>query len=145
MDREAWAREVERLIGEESAGNKSAFARRIGVGSVKTVDRWLAQSVNVSEESVRAVCRALNLPVAPMLVKVGFITEQDLPQQYQPIDPLGEDAAAIKLIEDSDAPPSLKRELIEHLLAQRAEHERQRLAEAQRMLELGMRGRKRAG
>ena len=80
-----------------------------------------------------------------MLVKVGFITEQDLPQQYQPIDPLGEDAAAIKLIEDSDAPPSLKRELIEHLLAQRAEHERQRLAEAQRMLELGMRGRKRAG
>ena len=142
VDREAWAEVVARLIDEEAAGNKSAFARLIGVASVKTVDRWLARSVNVSEESVRQVARAVRMPVADLLILVGLLHPEDLTARP---DSTGEDDAAIRLIEQSDAPPSLKRELIEHLLAQRAEHERQRLAEAERMLALAMRGRKRAG
>jgi transcriptional regulator with XRE-family HTH domain len=142
VDREAWATVVARLINEEAAGNKSAFARLIGVASVKTVDRWLARSVNVSEESVRQVARALRLPVTDLLVLVGLLHPDDL--TARPAAAVGEDEAAIRLIQQSDAPPALKRELIDHLLEQRAQHEQQRLAEAERMLELALRGRKRA-
>lgn len=144
VDREAWAREVATLIAEEAGGNKSAFARRVGVSSVKTIDRWLASSVNVSEESVRAVCRALNLPVAPMLVKIGYIRPNELPTAG-PAHLLEADERAIAAIEAADLPPSLKRELVEHLRQQQAEHERQRLAEIERMIELARRPRGRAG
>jgi transcriptional regulator with XRE-family HTH domain len=136
VDREAWAAEVTRLIEQEARGNKSAFARMIGIQSIKTVDRWLAQSVNVSEESVRQVARALNLPVTPLLVKVGFLRPSEMPDAAAQ---LREDDEAITLVEASDAPPSLKRELLEHLRQQRAEHEQQRLAEIRRMLELAER------
>jgi hypothetical protein len=131
VDREAWAHEVARLIQEEAKGNKSAFARMVGVASVKTIDRWLARSVDVSEESVRMVARQLNLPIADLLVKVGLLLPEDLQGSGTAID---SDAEAIRVIEEADIPPSLKRQLIKHLREQREEHERQRLAEVQRTL-----------
>lgn len=138
VDRDAWAREVAALIAQEAGGNKSLFGRITGVNP-KTIDRWLTQSTNVSADSVRSVCRALRLPVTPMLVKVGYLEAE--PSQQASAARLAEDAAAIRTIEAADVPPSLKRELLEHLYAQRAEHEKQRLAEIERMLALARRGR----
>lgn len=144
IDKDAWATLLGELIQQETGGNKAQFAANIRVDR-RTVTRWLGGQVSVSEESVRLVARELGLPVGDLLVRLGYYTAEDLPAEPIAERLVVEDDEAIKLIRDSDAPPSLKRELIEHLLAQRAEHERQRLAEAQRMLELGMRGRKRAG
>lgn len=132
------------LIEQETGGNKARFAAILGVDR-RTITRWLDRSSAVSEESVRGVARHLGLPVGDLLVRLGYYTAEDLPAEPIAERLLVEDDAAIKLIRESEAPPSLKRELIEHLLAQRAEHERQRLAEAQRMLELATRGRRRAG
>lgn len=137
VDRDAWAHEVALLIDQEAKGNKSAFARRVGIPSVRNIDRWLARTVNVSEESVRQVARALNLPVVELLIKVGYYRPGELPDSPAP-QRSGDDEAR-RVIEESNAPPSLKRELLEHLARQRAEHERQRLAEIERMLEVARR------
>lgn len=134
VNREAWAHEIARLIQDEARGNKSEFARLVGVRSVKTVDRWLARTVNVSEESVRQVARALNLPVADLLIKVGLLDPADLtPAAAASPDA---DAEAIRIIEAAEISPNLKRQLINHLQRQRAEHELQRLAEVQRTIDL---------
>src|SRR5882672_5461271 len=69
VDRDAWARELEVLIQQESRGNKAAFARRIGLANVRSLDRWLNKTVNVSEEMVRQIAQALNIPVMDLLVK----------------------------------------------------------------------------
>lgn len=143
VDREEWSDEVGRLVEQEAAGNKSAFARLVGV-SVKTVDRWLAGEVNVSQESVQAVCDALNLPAGPMLVKLGLIREQDIPSSG-PAQLVAEDQAAIEMIQGADITPALKRELLAHLRDQQGQHERQRLAEIERMIQLARRTRGRAG
>src|SRR5687768_6627020 len=57
VDRDAWADLVGKLVTGRTRGNKSAFARTVGV-TARTLDRWLAGEVNVSEASVRAVARA---------------------------------------------------------------------------------------
>ncbi len=68
-----------------------------------------------------------------LLIKVGYYRAEELPETpTQHL--LAGDEEAIRVIEDSDAAPSLKRELLDHLTRQRAEHERQRLAEIERML-----------
>lgn len=138
VDREAWAHEVARLIEVEANGNKSAFCRLTGISSVRNIDRWLARSVNVSEESVRQVARALNIPVVDLLVKVGYYRTEELPDapSRQVIEG---DETAIRFIEESGAPPALKREFLEHLERQKAEHERQRLEEIKRMIDLARR------
>jgi hypothetical protein len=142
VNREAWAHEIARLIQEEDGGNKSAFARRVGIG-IRSVDRWLARTVNVSEESVRDVCRALNLPPLPMLVRVGYYQEGEA---WAPstAELLAEDEAALRLIDEADeteVPPSLKRQLRAHVVEERARHEAQRLAEIQRLIDLARRAR----
>lgn len=144
VDRDAWANLLQQLIDQESGGNKAAFARRVGIPSVRSLDRWLARSVNVSEESVRQIARELSLPVVDMLVLAGFYRPDEMSiadQREREHMSSGEDADAVRTIEESDAPPSLKRELLEHLRTQRVEHERQRLAEIQRMIELARRHR----
>lgn len=138
VDREAWAHTLARLIQEEAGGNKSAFSRRVGIG-VRSIDRWLARQVNVSEESVRDVCRALNLPPMPMLVQLGYYQEGETGPG--PAELLAEDEAALRLIDESEVPPSLKRQLREHVLEERARHEQQRLAEVQRMIDVARRAR----
>lgn len=143
IDRAAWARVVTQLVQQESAGNKTRFAAAIGVDR-KTVTRWVQGDHAVSEESVRAVARALGLPARDLLIQVGYYKATDLPAVVAEAR-IAEEDAAIKLIRESNAPPSLKAELIAHLERLREEHERQRLAEAERSLKLGMRGRRNVG
>lgn len=160
IDREAWASEVAWLIREEAGGNKSAFARMVGLKSAKTVDRWLAGTVEVSQANVLAVCRALKIPPLGMLIKVGLMDPSEITQAMRdeafrlpmPSDggsvttvyrslrhPAVEDAQAIATINAADIPPHLKRELLEHLRAQQVEHERQRLTEIERMISIAQR------
>ena len=143
VDREAWARELAALIDQEAGGNKSAFARAVG-SNVRNIDRWLARTVNVSEESVRQLCRALGLPVGPMLVRLGYLRQEEVVAS-EAAAAVAEDEAAMALIQKADVPPSLRRQLLAHLEAQRAEHERQRLAEVERLIDMANRGTKRAG
>lgn len=131
LDREAWAAEIRSLLSAEAGGNLTAFARQVGVER-KTVTRWLGLAVDVSEESVRQVARALGLPVGPLLVKVGLLDQADLSVQSSPS--TREDVDAIKAIEASSAQPALKRKLFAHLKDARAQHEQQRFTEIQRML-----------
>ena len=145
VDREAWASAVAVLIEQEAGGNKSAFARLLGgTISAKTIERWLNQTVNVSEESVRQVCRTFNIPLADMLVRIGYIRLDEIPVA-EPSPLRAADERAIAAIEASDLPPSLKRELLDHLRQQQAFHEKQRLEEIERLLALALRGQKRAG
>lgn len=79
IDRSAWARVVQRLIvrfdpGPGGKGNKSAFARRIGM-TTKTIERWISQSHEVKIETVRSVIDALHLnpqESAELLAEIGF-------------------------------------------------------------------------
>lgn len=81
IDREAWAREIDALIvrfdpGPDGSGNKSAFARRIGLVR-QTVIRWLRQETDISPESVRQVLDSLHLSrdeQAGLLTRVGYLT-----------------------------------------------------------------------
>lgn len=147
VDRAAWAREVNSLILLEAGGNKARFARLVGgTISTRTVDRWLDESVNVSADSVRAVCISFGLPVAPMLQKVGYLAagETTAPGADR-VDELAADLAAIQTIQEAkDIPPSLRRQLLAHLREQANEHAKQRLAEVERMIDLARRTQGRA-
>lgn len=141
VDREAWAKEVQSLLGAETGGNLTAFARLVGTNR-RTVNRWLGQDVDVREESVRQVARALNLPVGDLLVKVGWLDPGDLTIQTATANPPREDAEAIQAVQASDVKPAVRRKLLAHLRAAREQHEKQRLADIQRMLGLLMGGRR---
>lgn len=141
IDKEAWAALLAELIQAESGGNKAQFAVAVGVDR-RTITRWLSGDVSVSEESVRAVARALGIPLADVLVKLGYYRQEDLPTEPIAERLIAEDDEAIRLIRESDVPMSLKRDLIAHLLEQRAQHQAQRLAEAERMLALARRTRR---
>lgn len=79
IDRKAWADEVAAFIrrfdpGSRDPGNKSAFARRVGV-TTKTIDRWLACQNDVSYESVSQIVQRLNIPdreQMELLHRVGY-------------------------------------------------------------------------
>lgn len=79
IDRGAWARAVQRLIlrfdpGPRGDGNKSAFARRIGM-TTRTIERWIGQVHEVKIETVRSVIDALHLSPqesAELLAEIGF-------------------------------------------------------------------------
>lgn len=143
VDREAWAAEVRTLIATEADGNLTRFARLVGVDR-KTVGRWLTMTHDVSEESVRQVARKLDLPVGVLLVRVGVLEPGDLPAEAPAPSrtELREDAEAVKVIETSSAQPHIKRKLFAHLRDARKQHERQRLADIQRMLGLLAGGRR---
>lgn len=136
VDRDAWATVIADLIREETRGNKAAFARKIGVKTVKTVDRWLAKEVNVSAESVRSVARALGLSDLELLRKVGYVeadeaTMQRIEQQ------LADDRAALQYVRDqTDLPPSVRRDIEESLLATISEQEQTLMDLARRMVDL---------
>lgn len=141
IDREAWARLLAELIQQETGGNQTHFSIAVGVDR-KTVSRWLKAEVDVSEDKVRAVARALGVPVAELLVKVGYYQAGEMPDE--PVRPAApEEDPAVQVILASDAPPSLKRELVAYLREQRAEQERQRIEEARRLLSVAQRARRR--
>lgn len=133
IDRDAWADEIKSLIATEAGGNKTRFGKMIDL-SVKSIDRWLDREVDVREENVRRVCRALQIPVQDMLLKVGYYQPADFEQAA--VDQTTEDDRAATLIRDSDLSPAAKRQLLAHLAEQREAHEQQRLADAERMIEL---------
>lgn len=75
IDRDAWSREIDTLIDRFDHGNKSAFARRIGL-TRQTVMRWLAQETDTSLESVRQVLDQLRLSQeeqGELLTRVGYL------------------------------------------------------------------------
>jgi DNA-binding transcriptional regulator YdaS (Cro superfamily) len=78
IDRDAWAELMAALIESETRGKKAAFSRLIGVNT-RTLDRWLAREVDVSEESVRSVARATNRPAMDLLIKVGYYRQDEVP------------------------------------------------------------------
>lgn len=77
IDRDAWAKVVRGFVDAASRGNKSAFARRVGM-TTKTIDRWLASSVDVSEQSVRVVAEALDQNPMDLLVLLGYYRPDEM-------------------------------------------------------------------
>ena len=125
IDRDAWAGLVGKLVTGKSRGNKSAFARTVGV-TARTLDRWLAAEVDVSEASVRAVARAFDLDAMELLVGVGYYrAEEVMATERREPDP---DDEAMRLIIDSDFPPRIKMRMIQRLEELR---ERDRAREAE--------------
>ena len=145
IDREAWAAEIALLVQREANGNKSAFARIVGLKSVKTIDRWLARTVSVSAESVSQVARALNLPAVELLAKVGYVRQDEaLMRELQAN--IDRDRAAIAYVrEQEDLPAYLRRDIEEGLLKTIDEQEQALLQQAQRMVELARRQMGRSG
>jgi transcriptional regulator with XRE-family HTH domain len=138
IDREAWAAEVALLVQSEAGGNKAAFARLVGLKSVRTVDRWLARTVNVSAESVSQVARALNLSAVDLLGKVGYLqADESLRQLAADIE---RDRNAIAFVrEQQDIPAYLRREIEAGLVKTIEEQEQALMVQAQRMVEFARR------
>ncbi|MGI5178641.1 hypothetical protein ACQEVZ_20125 [Dactylosporangium sp. CA-152071] len=89
IDRDAWAELMTALIDSETRGKKAAFSRLIGVNT-RTLDRWLAREVDVSEESVRSVARGTNRSPMELLIKVGYYRQDEVElggPNTEPIDP----------------------------------------------------------
>lgn len=135
VDRTEWAAIVTDLLQRESNGNKSAFARLVGVKAGITVDRWQKGTVEVTDENVRAVARAVGMNPVDLLVRVGYYDADEVNQVPSP-QLTAADERAIQIIENSDASPALKRKLVKHVHDMRTEHERLRAAEVERMLDV---------
>lgn len=125
---------------QESEGNQTHFGAIVGVDR-KTVGRWLAATVDVSEEKVRAVARALGIPAASLLVQVGYYSRDEMPP-LEELPPLANPNAAIEMVRDSDLPPSEKRKLIAHITAQDEAHRRQQMEETGRLIDMARRRRR---
>jgi hypothetical protein len=98
----------------------------VGV-NYKTVGRWLNSSVDVSEESVRAVARALSIAPMDLLTRVGYYSAADLQLPQAPTRAEIVADPAIQAIESSEVPPRVKAKMRQRL------HE---LREAQRQREV---------
>ena len=95
------------LIAEEADGNKSAFARMAGT-TYRTVVRWLNQEVDVSEDKVRDVARALRISPRDLLVRVGYYHVGELDSATPPTPEEVAADPALQVIEASGAPPRTK-------------------------------------
>lgn len=78
VDRDEWAQIVRELLDQHTRGKKAPFARNLDV-SEKTIDRWLARSVRVSEESVYKVAGAFDLNPVDLMIRLGLITRDQVP------------------------------------------------------------------
>lgn len=137
VDREAWSRVVADLIRQETKGNKSEFMRRIGVKTVKTIDRWLGKEVKVSADSVRQVAQAVGLPEIDLLRQVGYIQDIDEDRERLLRQGIAENRRAIAWLRDQpDLPPSVRKQIEDSLLETIAEQEASLEAMAKRMVDL---------
>jgi hypothetical protein len=122
VDRAAWAGVVQRLLDEECAGNKSAFARRVVVDeraiNPRTVYAWLGGTMAVSEASVRAVAEGFGLNPLELLVEVGVYTPDQLPRTT----PEQFDAER-RLVLDSNLANDVKARILQELDRMEAEDE----------------------
>lgn len=130
-DRAAWAAEVARLIHEEAAGNKSEFARLVGI-TYKTVNRWLSSQVDVDVASIFQIAEKLHRNPVPMLVKVGHLSSEYAPQPAA--EPTDGDPV-IDAILESDLPNRKKYALIQRINAQRAQQAEREWADVQWLIE----------
>lgn len=123
VDRKAWAAVVQRLLDEQCAGNKSAFARRVIVDeraiNPRTVYAWLTEDMAVSEKSVRAVADGFELNPLDLLVEVGVYAPDQLPER-QADSPFDEER---RLVLESDLTPRQKKRILEELERMQAEDE----------------------
>lgn len=145
VNRAAWAEVTRELLDAEAEarnkkhGSKTRFASKVGV-SVRTVDTWLRQEVDVKESSVRAVAEAYELDLMELLIRVGFYAVEQMP--YQPTDEEIDDEQ--RRVLESDLPDDVKADLLQQLEEMRAADERllidQRERDKQRrMRELSLR------
>lgn len=141
IDRTAWAGITRKILDEEYAGNKTAFGTAID-SDRKTINRWLAEDVDVSEEMVRKVARRHNLSPIDLLIEVGYYGEQDV--RTEPTGAPADGDEMLQLIEAAPITPAQKRELREHVLTRRAEAEAALKAEIERWIALVRRPRRRA-
>lgn len=83
VDRKVWASVVQEILDAECRGNRSEFARRVVIDgrpmSPRTVYGWLRGEADVRESSVRAVASAFNLNPVELLIRVGFLTREQIP------------------------------------------------------------------
>lgn len=144
VDREAWATLIADLIQREAGGNKAAFARLVGLKTVKTLDRWLAEAVNVRAETVSQVARALNLPAFELLAKVGYVHADEA--LLKGLDTIAEDRKALAYVRaQEDLPERVRRDIETSLLQTIATQEEALMQQAQRMVEIIRRQRGQAG
>ncbi|WP_051167606.1 hypothetical protein [Actinoplanes sp. N902-109] len=141
VDRAAWADLIAELVQTHARGKNAPFARLIG-RDPKTVMRWREGRNDVSEESVRAVARALDLPAAQLLVRVGYYRPDEFgPQDINPLD--DDELRAIAQRDDLDE--DLKMEIIEVVKSRREEDRRRRESEVAAMINLARRGQQERG
>lgn len=106
VDRTAWAALIVALIDAEAGGNQTRFAAKVGV-TPRTITRWLEGQVAVRPQSVTEVARALGRSPVELLVRIGYLTSQEVaPAGTQPLDPLMQRWLAY--IADPDVPEESK-------------------------------------
>jgi hypothetical protein len=124
INRDAWAQLVNALVETETRGKKATFARMVGVDP-RTVSRWLASEVDVSEESVREVARRLNRPPMDLLVRVGYYSVGEV-GATTPAPAPGEEDPALKKILDANVSDEMRERMLKRLDALRtAQRERE--------------------
>lgn len=141
INRTAWAGITRKILDEEYAGNKTAFGAAID-SDRKTINRWLDEDVDVSEEMVRKVARRHNLSPMDLLIEVGYYGTQDV--RTEPASAPAEGDPMLELIDAAPITPSQKREMREFVEKRRAEAEQAIKAEVERWIDLVRRPRRRA-
>lgn len=128
VDRSVWASEVARLVNAHERGNKTAFARAVAINP-KTVTRWLAETVDVSEESVRQVATVYGIDPLDLLVRVGYYTADEANRT-------GTDDEEIQLVvTDPNLTPADKKRVIDYILERRDRERAQGIESTRLMIE----------
>lgn len=141
INRTAWAAIVRNILDEEYAGNKTAFGTAID-SDRKTINRWLDEDVDVSEEMVRKVARRHNLSPIDLLIEVGYYVAQDV--RTESAEPATDGDELQEMIGAAPVTPSQKREMREFVEHRRAEADQAIKAELERWIKMVRRPHRRA-
>ncbi|NIL59715.1 hypothetical protein HCB18_24700 [Salinispora arenicola] len=114
IDRAEWAAVVREVLETETGGKKEPLARLLKINS-KTLNRWLGEEVDVSEEYVRLVARTTGRDPMGLLTRVGYYQPADLTGRPAPTQQEIAEDAALRAIEESGHPPRVKARMRERL------------------------------
>lgn len=131
IDREEWASLIAELVVAETRGNKSAFARLVGV-DYKTLMRWLRKTQDVSEDSIRRVAGALGRNPMELLVRIGYYRAAEVGQPEADVD---YDAEIERVRDHPELAPHMKVRIIERIMELRRLDEERRRAVIDMMIE----------